>query len=258
MCANVDDVLCPIILFIDGTTIDNNSRLSLEPVLCTFGFFTQKTRESSSAWRLLGHIPQIDGYEDAKKKGMKESVMKRIDYHDMLAYLLDDIIELENSKGIRYCIQVMDEETNSLVTTPVTLKFTIMFVMGDAVGLDKLCDRYSSYGKNVKFLCRDCNCPTDDLDNMLHRCQFTKRSDIKSFSSPQEFKDNSYYDIPNNIFDKMRLGDDPYGINGLCPPEVLHQYLLGLLKTIIGCFFSRCTKPTLHFLNKVSKYISIN
>ena len=111
MCKDVDDVLCPIILFIDGTTIDNNSRLTLWPVLCTFGFFTQKTRESSSAWRLLGHIPQIDGYEDAKKKGMKESVMKRIDYHDMLGHLLDDIVELENSMGIPYCIQLMDNVT---------------------------------------------------------------------------------------------------------------------------------------------------
>jgi hypothetical protein len=56
LCIDGNDVLCPIILFIDKTQIDQLSKWSLEPVLFTLGIFNRQTRNLSSAWRPLGLV----------------------------------------------------------------------------------------------------------------------------------------------------------------------------------------------------------
>lgn len=56
LCVNGQDLLCPIILFIDKTQIDTFSKWTLEPVLFTLGIFNLETRNLSSAWRPLGLV----------------------------------------------------------------------------------------------------------------------------------------------------------------------------------------------------------
>jgi hypothetical protein len=56
LCQSSDDLLCPIILFIDKTQIDTLSKWSLEPVLFTLGIFNRATRNLSHAWRPLGLV----------------------------------------------------------------------------------------------------------------------------------------------------------------------------------------------------------
>ena len=57
LCTEPCDILCPIIIFIDKTQVDQMSKWSLEPVLFTLGIFNRATRNKSSAWRPLGFIP---------------------------------------------------------------------------------------------------------------------------------------------------------------------------------------------------------
>ena len=57
LCTESCDILCPIIIFIDKTQVDQMSKWSLEPVLFTLGIFNRATRNKSSAWRPLGFIP---------------------------------------------------------------------------------------------------------------------------------------------------------------------------------------------------------
>ena len=108
-------------------------------------------------------------------------------------------------------------------------KFVILFLIGDAVGHDKLCDRFISYGKSVKRLCRDCNCPSKKLDSYKHHCTFTKRSDIKAMNAKELLK-ISYYKIDNNALDDLSFGGNEYGMNGCLPSEPLHQLNQGVLK----------------------------
>ena len=53
---NGNNVLCPIILFIDKTQIDTYSKWTLEPVLFTLGIFNRSTCNLSQAWRPLGLV----------------------------------------------------------------------------------------------------------------------------------------------------------------------------------------------------------
>ena len=57
LCHETGDILCPIIVFIDKTQVDQMSKWSLEPVLFTLGIFNRATRNKSSAWRVLGFVP---------------------------------------------------------------------------------------------------------------------------------------------------------------------------------------------------------
>lgn len=54
-CQQPNDILVPIIPFIDGTPIDPYGRNNLEVVMYTLGIFNQSTRNKPSAWRIAGY-----------------------------------------------------------------------------------------------------------------------------------------------------------------------------------------------------------
>ena len=264
---HTSDILCPIILFIDGTPIDAFGNLKLESVMFTLGMFNRETRNKNQAWRLLGYIPDttydcvtqdaiLDNSDsdddDHEFLTNDEQVEKRQDYHHMLRHILKGIIEAEKSPGIMWKYTKADG-----TVVMFNLRVTLMFVIGDALGNDKLCDRFLSYRSSTGFLCRDCNCPSSKLADVDFPCAFTRRSTIKSMSS-REARRKCYYKIGNNAFDYMIMGFDEYGINGLSPSEFLHQFLLGVLKDLNETFFNSITSKGLQILDRVAKYIALN
>lgn len=264
LCADSpDSVLCPIILFIDGTPIDTYGNLKLESVMFTLGIFNRETRNKSGCWRLLGYIPDATqdnvgdqaihvADEGDNDEIVSEQVQKRHDYHYTLKHILQGIIDAENSKGILW--NYIDSN-NNLHT--YCLKFALMYVIGDALGNDKLCDRFLSYRSTTKYLCRDCNCPSDKLADLGFHCQFIERNHLKSLPA-SELKKRSFYKVSNNVFDYCHFGYDQYGINGCTPVEFLHQFLLGVLKKKMEVFFDSITTKGLAVLDNVVKYIAIN
>ena len=257
-CTMPNDILVPIIPFIDGTPIDPYGRNKLEVVMYTLGIFNQPTRNKTYAWNIAGYIPDpCSSHTGQKEKNdissKKKSISKRSDYHAMLTYLLKDFIDLEESNGIM--LNIPNATNTQLIS--YRLKFVLLFVIGDAVGHDKLCDRYANYGINVKRLCRDCNCPSDLLDNYKHKCVYTKRSDLKAMSK-NDLSAISYYKIDNNVFDKFSFGGNVYGVNGCLPPEPLHQLNQGVFKKLIEFFDDSITSNGKSLLDDLVKYISMN
>ena len=53
---NNNELLCPIIFFIDKTHLDVQGRLCLEQIRFTLGIFNRETRNNPNAWRTLGYI----------------------------------------------------------------------------------------------------------------------------------------------------------------------------------------------------------
>ena len=258
MCKEPNDILVPIIPFIDGTPIDPYGRNKLEVVMFTLGLFKQNIRHKTTAWRIAGYIPdpcnentgQHGFYELSEKK---QSIAKRKDYHEMLKYILHEFIELEKSDGI--VLELPNYEGTKLI--PYRFKFVILFMIGDAVGHDKLCDRYASYGKNVKRLCRDCDCPSDELNNHKYICTFTKRSSLLEMDA-KELSQISYYKIENNALDNLSFGGNVYGMNGCLPPEPLHQLNQGVFKKLLDYFDDCITSKGESMLDKMVKYLSMN
>ena len=257
-CTEPYDVLVPIIPFIDGTPIDPYGRNKLEVFMYTLGIFNQSTRHKIKAWRLAGYIPdpcnenagQHDFYDLSQKK---QRIAKRKDYHAMLNHIVKEFVHLEQSDGI--ILNLPNKDGTKMMN--YRFKFVILFLIGDAVGHDKLCDRFISYGKSVKRLCRDCNCPSKKLDSYKHHCTFTKRSDIKAMNAKELLK-ISYYKIDNNALDDLSFGGNEYGMNGCLPPEPLHQLNQGVFKKMLDYFEDCLTSKGEMLIDKFVKYLSMN
>ncbi len=258
-CHAENDVLVEIIPFIDGTGIDSYGRLNMEAIMFTLSIFRQSVRNQPKAWRLHGYIPnpckENNGQDDIKDGSLKrkDQIQKREDYHHLLRYLLKDFYELEQSDGILW--NVMKEDGSGIET--VRFRFVIPFFIGDAVGNDKLCDRYISYSRSVKRLCRDCDCPSALLSKHDHICTLTKRSDIIELSDKQ-LQEISHYKVSNNALDLLSFGNDKHGSNGCLPPEDVHQFNQGTVKDQLNHFENCITQPGKDFLNTIVKYLAMN
>ena len=262
MCTASNDILVEIIPFLDGTPIDAYGRLKLEALMFTLSIFNQSTRNSPRAWRLHGYLPDpcseenIESIASVSDRGFVKNgdiVRKRSEYHLILKYLLNDFYSLENSEGILF--NLLRKDGRGYET--VRLKFVIPFFIGDAVGNDKLCDRYVSYGKNVKRLCRDCNCPTDKLSDYDYHCTLTRRSEIRELNNNEANK-ISYYKIGENALDQLSFGGDEFGSNGCLPPEFLHQFNQGTVKDLLAYFDLCLTKAGKELLDVVAIYLANN
>jgi hypothetical protein len=84
LCINGNDVLCPIILFIDKTHIDKLGKWTLEPVLFTLGIFNLSTRNLPHAWRPLGLVTNTIRMSSATHAKMN----KKVSNHRALYYSL--------------------------------------------------------------------------------------------------------------------------------------------------------------------------
>ena len=57
ICQASDEILVPIILYMDGISLDVNSRLNLTPLNMTLGIFNIETRKKADAWETLYFHP---------------------------------------------------------------------------------------------------------------------------------------------------------------------------------------------------------
>ena len=54
-----NQLLVPIILYLDGTIINSKGHIELCPVSFTTILLTEKARRDAGAWRLLGYVPDL-------------------------------------------------------------------------------------------------------------------------------------------------------------------------------------------------------
>jgi hypothetical protein len=55
-----NQLLVPIILYLDRTAIDGKGRIKVCTVAFTTSIFTKKLRRDSTPWRVLGHVPNLN------------------------------------------------------------------------------------------------------------------------------------------------------------------------------------------------------
>jgi len=252
LCINKEDVLCPIILFIDTTHLDKLSKWSLEPVLFTLGIFNRKTRNLSTAWRPLGLVTNTTRMSSAtraqfgkryvKKTEPKDQIMHTYftftksqnmqNYHRILKVILEDLVTCQKSGGLPTTLKIGNS------TIKCCLKVPVAFVVGDCEGSDKLCGRYGTHSLGNSLICRDCDCPTKEADNPYYQCKpLTCAIFDAAIGNSDALKKLSHHSV-NNAFHQVCFGGDEQGIHGCSPPEMLHLYQLGLYKYALDAFVS--------------------
>ena len=115
-------------------------------------------------------------------------------------------------------------------------KFPVAFIVGDCEGHDKICGHYGSHGLNVRLVCHDCTCETDQSNNPSIVCQPITEQMILNAQADQTIANLSHHEL-DNAFHKVDFGGDLQGMHGCTPPETLHLYQQGLYKYALEAFF---------------------
>ena len=250
LCKKTNDLLCPLIFFIDVVSLDSMGRQSLEPVTFTLGIFNRKARNSNKFWRLLGYIPNLEKIFNIKYSStQKKDNLKKIHYQEMLKCILKGLKKLQDDGGFRW------KFPNGI---EYNLKFPVMYIIGDAQGLDKICNRKVHYSPTKTFMtgcCRDCNSVYKHCHDPEFSCKFHKTSILTKLSSSVQ-KALSYIPLNINAFAELCFGNDNHGLVGCCPPEPLHQWYLGVVELLINYFWDRITIPGRNYLDIVIHGIS--
>jgi hypothetical protein len=115
-----EQVLLPVIFYIDAATTGQFADLPVTAVKITLGIFSRKAREKNHCWRILGYIPavlkhkskgrrilldslHVDGimaHQDAlEDEGLADNadISKAQDFHSMLEVVLKSYIDLQNT-----------------------------------------------------------------------------------------------------------------------------------------------------------------
>ena len=240
------DILLPIILFIDGSTIDSNQKMNVEPITFTLGIFKRSVRNRHEAWRTIGYIEKL-------KHVVSESIVRKAnnpknrlqDKHTIIKFILKELIELQGpDAGFEWDLEIGGKVHR------VHFKMAVQVIIGDCKGNDELCGRYGNHSRLTSGFCRDCKVDYDKSDNPYHLCQWITPSDFIG-KTEEDLNQLGFHSI-ENAFSLLNFGAGGRGVYGATPSEPLHSYKLGICKYLFDGFVSdHLPKTTLKKIDKM-------
>ena len=235
-----EDLLVPIQLYMDETTLDTFSHLQLHPLVLTLLIFNQKTRNLSMSWRTIAYIPNFDSLFDSKDYTVQ---MKHNDFHFCLRYLLNGVEKLfQSQESYLWKFNFTKYSGKSYLRN---LKFVMGNILGDAKGANVLCSRFNN-NTFTSHLARDCDVMIENADNHEHQCVFHKQK-ILNILSQEQLKNLSFRKpFPYSAFCNIDFGANCYGINGACAADPCHMFNKGVVERLPKNFFARIT-PKIKF-----------
>ena len=243
VCKGLNDVLLPILLFIDGSNIDNNGRLSVEPVTMTLGIFNRSTRNQANAWKTIGFIENLANKTSHDKvKTNKQTKLKYQDIHAMIDHILGELKLIQGRNGgFDWTLSLNNRHHE------ITFKVAVQIVIGDCKGNDVLCARYGNHSEKTRGFCRDCKVTFTDSDNVELQCEYITKEDIKG-KHEDELNAIGFHHI-DNAFDAICFGAGNSGIYGSTPSEPLHSFKLGLCKYLFEGFLEAAPPDTIKLID---------
>ena len=246
------EMLVPVILHMDGVSLDNGGRLSLTPLKMTLGVFSTEARKKPEAWENLMFFPKTN-----KNGGKLESIDNIRNLHHGLRVGLESLREACAPNEAFPCLGFPWAGKK----WDVLMKFSVAFVIGDTEQHDQLCGRFGARQRSVNFICRHCNCKTDDLadPDKQQACRLWKPSDFTAEKFQSEelcSKKVSHHDV-RNAFHDICFGTNEENIHFGSPGELLHMHQLGVAKRAVEgtrAFLERSglSKPVIEGLEKVA------
>jgi hypothetical protein len=240
------DILLPIVLFIDGSTIDSNQKMSVEPITFTLGIFKRSVRSKSESWRTIGYIEKL-------KHVLSEPIVRRAnnsknrlqDKHTIIKFILKELIELQGpDSGFEWDLEIGGKVHR------VNFKIAVQVIIGDCKGNDELCGRYGNHSKLTSGFCRDCKVDYEMSDNPYGICNWITPTDFVE-KTEKDLNRMGFHDI-DNALSLLNFGAGNRGVYGATPSEPLHAYKLGICKYIFEGFVSdHLPKSTLKKMDKM-------
>lgn len=246
-CRFKGDLLFPFIDFCDGTNVSRNS---IEPYLRSFGILKRTIRNKPEAWFPLGFFEPIVNYSPLAPGVKYDSTAKLSDYHAILAFLFEPVIELERT-GFQYKLNLGEHGEQNVVFMPCT-----QLTLGDCKGGNIFCAKFGTF-KGTKMLCRDCDVPSSHSARPNWKCTFINKFQMK-YKNAEDLREMSFWKITANAFDGLNQNlPDVWGVYGITPPEILHLLYIGLAVYMVGGFIYQRSGVMKKYLDEsaISLYI---
>ena len=164
-----------------------------------------------------------------KTDANKKSIM----YHKILDTILSSLRDVQR-EGLIWNLKYPDGKYYE-----VRFVFPISMCVVDMKGGKQLCGMYDSY-HGISRPCISCLCKPEDLGNMSKICSPVIDEEIKEViisGDKKKLQILSQHDNPFNAFFSLDTGGWKYGIWGLCPTEVLHQFYEGVVDYALNEFY---------------------
>ena len=238
-CGNLPLLVVPICLWGDTTHIDSAGRFKLEPWSFCPLIFKQNVRRNHDFWGMLGFVKNLNTTTAQKRMHKKGDTMRM--YHKQLSVILESLHNCEERlKNVPLPLGPNKYQAFDIVCS-------VLYIIADTEGADKICGRYGSHHLDVKRHCRMCDVNAVDLDN--ERCKYTylKFCDLHQIAmhgTEQERKEHSQHKV-FNAFYHVSFGGQPNGLLGCTPPDILHVIRKGIVEWSV--------KTVLHYLSDSDK-----
>ena len=230
------EILVPIILYMDGISLDAHGRLTLTPLNMTLGIFNVATRSKRpDAWETIYWHPDKN-FLSANHSNTPSSEDNIQNLHNGLEVALRSFKDVCEQKG---GVLWDGLPYGGKIWNGVKMKFAIAYVVGDTEQHDRLCGRYICYNGAVSKICRHCNIDTVDacFPRKQHLTRLWTPSDfictaIRTTTGTDYGKSVSHHPI-RNAFHKLDFGCNDNNIHMATPGECLHMHQLGVAKRAV-------------------------
>jgi hypothetical protein len=251
-----NQLLVPIIMYLDGTAIDSKGHIEICPVSFTTSLFTENARRDVKAWRLMGYVPDLNrGRSGAMNSFANASAEEKgrttRNFHKVMDVMmagwakgqagLDDRLKQVPLKlGDRWFV--------------VEVVCPLLFVINDGKQGDQLCCRVNGHHSSTLRHHRSCDCLYADLDSPEVHCTFLTTdtmNHVSQFGSQEERRQLSIYKC-DNAFNRIQMGQNPHGIFMCAVVDVMHTIQHGIIMYALDCFKKRLNAQSLAKLDRMA------
>ncbi len=153
-----DQLLVPIVMYLDGTAIDSKGHIEICPVSFTTSLFNEKARRDVKAWRLMGYVPDLNrGRSGAMNSFTNASAEEKgrttRNFHKVMDVMMAGLVKGQtglDDRLKRVPLKLGDRWFVVEVVCP------LLFVINDGKQGDQLCCRV--HGHHSSILRHHCSC----------------------------------------------------------------------------------------------------
>jgi hypothetical protein len=130
----------------------------------------------------------------------------------------------------------------------------LLFVINDGKQGDQLCGRVTSHHSSTRQHHRSCGCVYEDRSNANVQCSFLTTSEVNNIcahGSEEELQQWSIYRV-DNAFNRVQMGNNPYGIFMCAVIDVMHTIQAGVIMYVLEFFKNFVNVATLAKIDQMA------
>jgi hypothetical protein len=222
-----NQMLVPIIMYLDGTVIDSKGHFDICPVSFTTSLFTEKALCDVKAWRLLGYVPDLNrGRSGAMNSFANASTEEKgrttHNFHKVMDVMMAGWVKGQAGLDDRLKQVPLKLGDRWFV---VKLVCPLLFFINDGKQEgDQLCCRINGHHSSTLRHHRSCDCLYENLDDSDFECTFLIADVINhasQYGSQEVLCQLSIYKC-DNAFNRIQMGRNPHGIFMCGVVDVMH------------------------------------